>query len=508
MPVASEAVASARAMPTRRRRPRWGGGAAGASIAARVASMRAWAISMRSTRARMSAGSAAPRRTSSKMRSIRRRPGSGSARAGAAERLGGAVGGAGGGGQGELEAGLERRVELAGEAVEPGADPGLLEVAAGPGGLDGGDEASLAADLDVQGGARIAAVDDPAGDAVGAEDVDDAVEARAGRRRRRGAARGRACQLARSRAGGVRAAARALPSPSSAAPIHRGSKGLDPARGGEGLDGVEGGVDRVHRRLEQVVDRVAPPLHREEALDRRFGEAQAEDAAGGADDDGVGGHVLEDGGAGADDRAGADGDAGLDEGALADPGVGADLGDRAGAGEGALAGLDRGDAVLGEEGVPAVDLGKIGGARGGEPVGRVLVRADDDAAREAAVAAEAGVVDGAAREVAEGADLEEGAGRDRGNDRGRGLEAAAGGEAAGVAEAGKAEAGPVEGGEAVAGESEARRGHAVLPQAPGRSGSELWLQEVAVAFTAGRGAAKGGIEPPSTAGIRRPRAWA
>ena len=86
------------------------------------------------------------------------------------------------------------------------------------------------------------------------------------------------------------------------------------------------------------------------------------------------------------------------------------------------------------------NFGVVGGARGGQPVGRVLVRADRHAARHRAVAADPGVVEAGAAEAAEGADVEEGVGRHRGDDRGRALDARARREGAGVAQAGQAEA--------------------------------------------------------------------
>ena len=93
---------------------------------------------------------------------------------------------------GELEAGLQRRLELAGEAVAAGPDAAALEVLAEPVGAHRRAQGALAADVDLERGLAVGAVDRPAGDAVGAEHVDDAVEARPDRRCRDGRGRDRA----------------------------------------------------------------------------------------------------------------------------------------------------------------------------------------------------------------------------------------------------------------------------------------------------------------------------
>ena len=87
------------------------------------------------------------------------------------------------GDDGELEAGLERRLELADEAVAAGADAAALQVAARPVGAHGGDERGPRGRCRPRPRRRaVGAVDRPAGDAVGAQHVDDAVDARAERR--------------------------------------------------------------------------------------------------------------------------------------------------------------------------------------------------------------------------------------------------------------------------------------------------------------------------------------
>ena len=181
-PSASEPMPTASANPTSDLEPgerRGGRRVDGARAPPRCGPGRARAA--RSARAgrRLGAGSAA-RLTSSKVRSARRRAGSEAARRRAGPPQLGAdpVGGARRRRDGELEAGLERRGELAGEAVAAGADAAPLQIAARPVGAHGGDEPALAADVDIERGAAVGAVDRPAGDAVRAHGVDEAVDAR------------------------------------------------------------------------------------------------------------------------------------------------------------------------------------------------------------------------------------------------------------------------------------------------------------------------------------------
>ena len=213
------------------------------------------------------AGSAAVRRTSSKMRSTRRGRVGGSWRGRAPELCGGAVGGAGDRGQGELEARLKRRVEVAGEAIAAGADAARVRgrgAGARPGrwrrrGPRGGSRRRGRRALSRR------SMTQPAMRS-GRGEVDDAVEAGAavvggGRSGRfRGGPVGHA-QLARSSAGGVRAggergSGRRVRRRRSSGRRRAGPRPSAIMR----LDDVERGVDRIHRRVEEVVDRVAPPL--------------------------------------------------------------------------------------------------------------------------------------------------------------------------------------------------------------------------------------------------------
>ena len=91
---------------------------------------------------------------------------------------------------------------------------------------------------------------------------------------------------------------------------------------GAELGGAEG-AEVGHGAGDAVVGPV-PPGDAVEGFDDGLGEAKAEDAGGVADDDGEGGDVFGDDGAGADGGTGADGAAGEDDGGVADPDVVAD----------------------------------------------------------------------------------------------------------------------------------------------------------------------------------------
>src|SRR5947208_2784164 len=83
--------------------------------------------------------------------------------------------------------------------------------------------------------------------------------------------------------------------------------------GAEGAEIVHGGADALMRPV--------PPGDREQPVDDFLREPPTQHAAGVADDDGEGWHVLGDDGAGADRRTGADRHARQHDGAVPDPDV-------------------------------------------------------------------------------------------------------------------------------------------------------------------------------------------
>src|SRR5436305_5577499 len=103
-------------------------------------------------------------------------------------------------------------------------------------------------------------------------------------------------------------------------------------------------------RLEPFIALI-PPFEPEKEFDRGRVEPVADELGGDAADDGVGGDVAGDDGAGADDRAIADRDAAADDGGSADPDVVAD-------GDGGVFGEV---VAVGEAGVEAAAGGIEGG---------------------------------------------------------------------------------------------------------------------------------------------------